>query len=1467
MRASTRTFTALPAKLGRAFLFALLVLLFSVGLASPAWAQEDAGKVPLNPTGGLGGSTTIQAEDMTVTSGTVSEQDEGAFDLGSHRRWTAAGQIEGQDAHLPYTAARLIVRAKGVAGGAFPSFDIRINGTAIGNRVALQQVNGNWKTYSFPVSLAAGRHDIYIHSNGTVEANPGSVLMLDWIGFAKTQDTAAPSASIDNSADLTTIGSSSATVEFSSDEGFSTFECRLDTPAGTGTYTNCLSPKDYTGLADGAHTFRLKAFDPQGNESTEVTQAFTVDLTPPSFTFTQGPANNSSTQSTSATFGWTVSGADASAVECKLATEQDYASCTSPKSYTNLAEGEHTFLLRALDAVGNEGTASRTWKVDQTAPNTQITQAPPATTNQTSADFSFTSTESGSTFECKLDAASYESCSSPKNYPGPLSAGSHTALMRATDAAGNVDGSPASHTWTVDLTGPGVSITSAPAEVGNNASPSFAFSSPDTGATFSCSMDDAPFTTCTSPKGYSSLSQGGHVFRVTAEDVAGNTSTVTHPFTVDTTAPDTFASGPTGTVASGDADLQVSSNEQNVTFLCKLDGPGGATGVYSSCSSPKSYTGLANGTYTFSAKATDAAGNEDASPATHSWTVNSPPADSDGDGRQDASDNCPNTPNTDQLDTDGDTVGNACDADTDITKVQAESITPLPAGMVQQTSQFTEGDRVTWNSGNAFLTFPNLSFPVAANEIAIRGISRCSNNTVCPVMEVYADGTTADKLVGSATVPDIGSGVYQTFAFTVSIPAGTHSISIRPRDPIVTTGTPAQTLSLDWMAVSLVADTVAPETFIDSGPSGATNNASPEFAFHSSEPPGTFECSLNGPSQAHGFQACGVGTLKKSYASLSDGSYTFSVRALDAQNNSDPSAATRAFTVDTAAPTVSFTAGSPIGLSNNNDPSFAWTTTGNPTTIECQLSPVETSFAPCTSPRSFTNLTDGSYTMDVRVTNAAGSQGSASRSITIDTVAPTPSITSSPASSTTATDARFDFSSEAGATFTCSMDSTTNFSACTSPQNYSALAVGSHTFRVRASDGAGNTSTPVSYTWTITAPTAGYTCDFARGTLGATNQSNVVQTMVTDLAAQAGGQVGCLRGGSYTETDDLVNITVLGGTSTDRDRIAAFPGESPIIQAGLKAENAAADNWHIGPGLKIELWRGPVLSASFANRGGNPESCPQLSATNAACEWVQTDALSLYGSNWIVEGNEIINRDPAWDAVAPWTGGANGVQPAVFGRSGICFHFGASGTVAADIVIRENYIHGCGQLVPDDYYGSNDADTRPESTNLEHCVYTGHARRVSIIDNIMYDCADRGTQLYPNTADSLVRGNVFDRAIHQAGPVFLVQGSTSCNNDIYGNTMTNPQNTTITINETQTTCAAASVNVIRDNVTCVATTGAVGASCSGFTGGTSNLTRNPGYIDRATTWDTPLSGVDYTIQDATSLTKYRDIGGGTLAAP
>src|SRR5437773_2270306 len=84
-----------------------------------------------------------------------------------------------------------------------------------------------------------------------------------------------------------------------------------------------------------------------------------------------------------------------------------------------------------------------------------------------------------------------------------------------------------------------------------------------------------------------------------------------------------------------------------------------------------------------------------------------------------------------------------------------------------------------------------------------------------------------------------------------------------------------------------------------------------------------------------------------------------------------------------------------------------------------------------------------------------------------DTTPPDTTLTATPPALTNSASASFTFAAtEAGSTFQCALDGG-GFAPCASPQTYSALASGNHTFQVRATDSAGNTDpTPASFTWT-----------------------------------------------------------------------------------------------------------------------------------------------------------------------------------------------------------------------------------------------------------------------------------------------------------------------------------------------------------------------------------------------------------------
>ena len=91
---------------------------------------------------------------------------------------------------------------------------------------------------------------------------------------------------------------------------------------------------------------------------------------------------------------------------------------------------------------------AKAWTVDATLPVTTITSKPTDPTTSTSATFKFTS-EKKNTFQCSLDGSAFTLCKSGQKYSG-LVKGMHTIQVQATDAAGNVELTPASYSWAVN---------------------------------------------------------------------------------------------------------------------------------------------------------------------------------------------------------------------------------------------------------------------------------------------------------------------------------------------------------------------------------------------------------------------------------------------------------------------------------------------------------------------------------------------------------------------------------------------------------------------------------------------------------------------------------------------------------------------------------------------------------------------------------------------------------------------------------------------------------------------------------------------------------------------------------------------------------------------------------------------------------------------------------------------------------
>ena len=173
-------------------------------------------------------------------------------------------------------------------------------------------------------------------------------------------------------------------------------------------------------------------------------------------------------------------------------------------------------------------------------PDTWISSGPATTTNSTRANFSFTSDDPASAFQCSLDGGAFTPCTNPKGFT-KLRAGNHTFQVRATNSAG-ADPTPAIFNWAIDTTAPNTTINFGPPTLTNNPLATFEFSSSEAGGGFLCSLDGGAFVPCSSSFVSSALADGKHNFQVKAVDAAGNVDKLAakaKAWTVDTPPPDT----------------------------------------------------------------------------------------------------------------------------------------------------------------------------------------------------------------------------------------------------------------------------------------------------------------------------------------------------------------------------------------------------------------------------------------------------------------------------------------------------------------------------------------------------------------------------------------------------------------------------------------------------------------------------------------------------------------------------------------------------------------------------------------------------------------------------------------------------------------------------------------------------------------------------------------------------------------
>lgn len=366
---------------------------------------------------------------------------------------------------------------------------------------------------------------------------------------------------------------------------------------------------------DGRKTVYVQYRDAADNVSDSFQASIVLDSTPPTTTITSMPAINYNYPDGIFEF---VSSKPSSTFTCQIGTGPVTA-CTSPFSFSGLADGSYTIAVIATDSVGNTGPAAGySWTIDTVPPDTSLTVTPPVLTNSATAAFAFAATEPGGTFQCKFDNGPWGPCPTPYTLT-EVPDGSHTLAVRARDLAGNTDPTPSSFTWTVDTHPPVTTIGSKPSNPTNLIAGSIAFAANEPVSNQDCTLDGIVTAGCSTPFTFSGLSEGSHTFTVRSRDLAGNIETTAASYTwrVDLTPPTTtIVSKPPLLANQNSASFTFGSSETGSTFECALDGA-----QLAACANPLSLSALSDGLHHLVVRAVDPAGNPDNSTVAYDWTV------------------------------------------------------------------------------------------------------------------------------------------------------------------------------------------------------------------------------------------------------------------------------------------------------------------------------------------------------------------------------------------------------------------------------------------------------------------------------------------------------------------------------------------------------------------------------------------------------------------------------------------------------------------------------------------------------------------------------------------------------------------------------------------------------------------------------------------------------------------------------
>ncbi len=426
-------------------------------------------------------------------------------------------------------------------------------------------------------------------------------------------DTENPVVNISTPKDGHIYGTADVTVFWNGTDNMAIdhYEVSLDGGAwiNVGNSTNYT----FTNLADGDHTVDVKAVDLSGNEGYD-NVTFNVDTTPPDIKII-APAENSYVNSTNVTISWSVT--DAHSVDFMISVDGGmWTSLGEDTTFVarDLEDGPHGAELMGMDEAGNKAYAYVNFTVDTVAPDVQwnMSVESGAWINTSSLLLKWDASDNvqmGSMM-LKIDNGSWISVGETQYELTNLSDGSHSIVLKVSDAAGN--SKEIEFDVNVDTVAPVVDITSpSEATVTNQTSMDIAWTGTDNVEIqyYMIKVDDGEWINVGVNTSYTvELNDGTHRVYVMAVDLAGNRHVSTEEIVVDTQRPQiSVESNMVNTTNnyvvvswSGSDNLKVDHYEVRID---------NGTWVNIGLNTSYNFTGLSVGKHTVYIKVVDSAGN------------------------------------------------------------------------------------------------------------------------------------------------------------------------------------------------------------------------------------------------------------------------------------------------------------------------------------------------------------------------------------------------------------------------------------------------------------------------------------------------------------------------------------------------------------------------------------------------------------------------------------------------------------------------------------------------------------------------------------------------------------------------------------------------------------------------------------------------------------------------------------------